>query len=292
MGLFDFEGAELLDENVSISELVNSESLKTLNAKTRRRQILRTIFYVVIAALLLAGAFAAGIALLFRLRTVEVSGNERYPTDEMVEASGIRLNTNLLFIDTEEAERKIAEAFPYIRNVTVAKAYPDRIRITVMEDTAKWYGKIWDQWFILTADLRVMEKIPGPEYAESYEDAVLRRVKLPPVNYAVVGEKIVFGSATAYEYTVSFLDELTSIDIFEKLEFIDASDRYHITLYMNDHRYKMMIGDSAAIEAKIRLIEKIISDSDDIDQITIASFNAEYVNPIIYRKENELYSYE
>ncbi|MBO4413306.1 MAG: hypothetical protein J5830_01240, partial [Clostridia bacterium] len=59
-----------------------------------------------------------------------------------------------------------------------------------------------------------------------------------------------------------------------------------------DHRYKLLIGDSDAVEAKIRLIEKIISDSDDIEQITIASFNAEYVNPIIYRKESELYSYD
>ena len=292
MGLFDFDGAELIDENVSISELVNSESLKNMNIKNRRRQILRTVFYVLIAVLLLAGAFAAGIALLFRLRNFEVTGNERYPTEEMIEASGLRANSNLLFVSTQEAERKISEAFPYIRNVSVAKKYPDGIVITVEEDTARWYGKIWDQWFILTADLRVMEKIQSPEAAEHYEGARLRRIRLPSVNYAVVGEKLVFGSATAYDYTVKFLDELSEIDIFEKLEFIDVGDRYHITLYMNDHRYKLLIGDSAAVEAKIRLIEKIISDSDDIDEITIASFNAEYVNPIIYRKENELYSYD
>ncbi|MBO4413297.1 MAG: FtsQ-type POTRA domain-containing protein [Clostridia bacterium] len=292
MGLFDFNGAELLDENVSIEELKNNESLKNMNIKNRRRQIFRTVFYVLIAVLLLAGAFAAGVALLFRLRTVEVTGNERYLTDEMIEASGLRTNSNLLFISTAEAEQNISEAFPYIRKVSVTKNYPDGVSITVEEDTAKWYGKIWDQWFILTADLRVMEKIPGPEAAEQYEGARLKRIRLPEVNYAVVGEKLVFGSATAYDYTVKFLDEISALDIFGRLEFIDVGDRYHIALYMNDHRYKLLIGDSDAVEAKIRLIEKIISDSDDIEQITIASFNAEYVNPIIYRKESELYSYD
>ncbi|MBR5768008.1 MAG: FtsQ-type POTRA domain-containing protein [Clostridia bacterium] len=292
MGLFDFNGAELLDENVSIEELKNNESLKNMNIKNRRRQILRTVFYVLIAVLLLAGAFAAGVALLFRLRTVEVTGNERYLTDEMIEASGLRTNSNLLFISTAEAEQNISEAFPYIRKVSVTKNYPDGVSITVEEDTAKWYGKIWDQWFILTADLRVMEKIPGPEAAEQYEGARLKRIRLPEVNYAVVGEKLVFGSATAYDYTVKFLDEISALDIFGRLEFIDVGNRYHIALYMNDHRYKLLIGDSDAVEAKIRLIEKIISDSDDIEQITIASFNAEYVNPIIYRKESELYSYD
>ena len=292
MGLFDFNGAELLDENVSIEELKNNESLKNMNIKNRRRQIFRTVFYVLIAVLLLAGAFAAGVALLFRLRTVEVTGNERYLTDEMIEASGLRTNSNLLFISTAEAEQNISEAFPYIRKVSVTKNYPDGVSITVEEDTAKWYGKIWDQWFILTADLRVMEKIPGPEAAEQYEGARLKRIRLPEVNYAVVGEKLVFGSATAYDYTVKFLDEISALDIFGRLEFIDVGNRYHIALYMNDHRYKLLIGDSDAVEAKIRLIEKIISDSDDIEQITIASFNAEYVNPIIYRKESELYSYD
>ena len=199
-------------------------------------------------------------------------------------------STNLLFLNTSAIRNRILDAFPYIQNVSVQRNLPDKITVIIEEDTAMWYSKIWGDWFVLSGELKVMEKLDSIDKAGSGVSE-LKWVKFPEVDYAVAGEKIVFSKETAFDYTVSFLEELKKTSIFGSVEFIDCSDRYHMALYMNEGRYRLIVGDSSNLEAKLRLIERIIETDKEISITSIYSFNAEYISPVIVSKGDETYTY-
>lgn len=79
---------------------------------------------------------AVGVALYygFRLSDIVVMGNEEFTSDYIVELSGLKLGTHMLFVDLDQAEENIAEN-PYIQVESVTYIFPSRVRIIVSERT-------------------------------------------------------------------------------------------------------------------------------------------------------------
>ena len=80
---------------------------------------------------------AVGIALYygFLLSDIVVMGNENYTSDYIVERSGLKLGTHMLFVDLDEAEASIAQD-PYLQVDSVTYIFPSRVRIVVTERKA------------------------------------------------------------------------------------------------------------------------------------------------------------
>jgi cell division septal protein FtsQ len=77
---------------------------------------------------------AVGIALYygFLLSDVVVMGNDEFSADYIVELSGLKLGTHMLFVDLDQAEENIAEN-PYLQVDSVTYIFPSRVRIVVSE---------------------------------------------------------------------------------------------------------------------------------------------------------------
>ena len=80
---------------------------------------------------------AVGVALYygFLLSDIVVMGNEKYDADYIVERSGMKLGTHMLFVDLDEAQEKISED-PYLQVDSVTYIFPSRVRIVITERKA------------------------------------------------------------------------------------------------------------------------------------------------------------
>lgn len=292
MGLFDYEQEYFEDEGLKNAELVNRESLERLHEKNRANEALHKIFYLGVALVLFGIAALICFSVFFNLKTIEVSGNERYTDEEIIRASGLSLGSNLILLNSKTAANSISDAFPYINGVTVTRDWPTGIRIAITEDDAMWYSNIWGEWFILSGELRAMERLQTVDPAEM-EARNLKRIKLPEIDRIVTGETVVMNKSTALDYTLDFLKDLRSQDLFTSLEYIDCSDRYHIAIYYNQSRFQIILGESKNIEAKLKLVNTIMeSGATTILPTDIISFDAEYISPVIFRKQNDIFVYE
>ncbi|MEN6636402.1 MAG: FtsQ-type POTRA domain-containing protein [Clostridiaceae bacterium] len=80
---------------------------------------------------------AVGVALYygFLLSDVVVMGNESYTSDYIIERSGLKLGTHMLFVDLDKAEESI-EQDPYLQVDSLTYIFPARVRIVVTERKA------------------------------------------------------------------------------------------------------------------------------------------------------------
>lgn len=89
--------------------------------------------YILLSALLIAGAVVAGSVVFFKAHTFEVEGNQRYSEEELLEAAGIRDGENLLTIPRREIAQRMEAELPYLKQVVIHLWPPERVVISVEE---------------------------------------------------------------------------------------------------------------------------------------------------------------
>ena len=67
-----------------------------------------TIAFLVVV---LTGAAVLCLAMFFRTKEIIVTGNDRYSDEELISASGIQLEQNILSVDRQRTAQQILDAF-------------------------------------------------------------------------------------------------------------------------------------------------------------------------------------
>ena len=80
-----------------------------------------------------AVALTVGATVFFRVETVTVAGNQRYTQEEVIAASGIQTGDNLYALNKVRISRSIRSSLPYIEKLSINRALPSTILITVTE---------------------------------------------------------------------------------------------------------------------------------------------------------------
>ena len=87
--------------------------------------------------LLCAGAVAValtmGATVFFQVETVAVTGNSRYSQEEIIQATGIQTGDNLFRMNKFQIAHQVLQGLPYVEELTIRRALPSTIVITVKE---------------------------------------------------------------------------------------------------------------------------------------------------------------
>lgn len=103
-------------------------------SRTRRRNRGRFgPLFKLLCVLAVVVALTVGATVFFRVERVSVSGSHRYTTEEIIAASGIRLGDNLYSLNKVSIDRNIRTMLPYVEELTINRALPSTILITVTE---------------------------------------------------------------------------------------------------------------------------------------------------------------
>ena len=100
---------------------MNQESRTAGKARRVRSGVLGKLLIM----LAIVAAVVFGVAIFFKVNTIEVQGNTVYSAEQIVEASQIRQGDNLLTVNKALAVGNIKAALPYVEDVSIARSLPD-----------------------------------------------------------------------------------------------------------------------------------------------------------------------
>ena len=106
---------------------------KRYNHKRRRGSL--SFLYKLLAFVLICTAIALALTLFFRIRTIDVSGSQRYSAQEIIDAAEVQVGGNMFLMNKYRAAERIRAALPYIETVQFRRDMPDGLRIIVTECT-------------------------------------------------------------------------------------------------------------------------------------------------------------
>ena len=94
--------------------------------------------------------------------------------------------------------------------------------------------------------------------ADAKEQGLIQ-LKLPQIQEAVSGKRIVFANARSDAYMQTVLDALANSDLAGRISVVDLRSAHNIAMVC-DAKYKLLFGDTDVIETKLRLAVSVLED--------------------------------
>ena len=192
------------NENSTISEKeekeIKSENKKNVSKKSRKKKRKKTknyllrIFIFVLIVILLRLFFGSFI---FDVEKINIEGLEKYPEQEVLEMSKMKVGENIFSIKDRKGLKSIIE-LPYIKEAKVSRKLPDEIVLKVEEREPLALVPYNDKYLILDKEMCVLELGEKKEGIALIENVKLKKGK--------VGEKVESNDEETLEKTLDIIE--------------------------------------------------------------------------------------
>lgn len=220
--------------------------------RRRRRRGRRTLHFILLILFILAVFSVLSFTVFFKIEEVRVLGVDKYPPDEVAEASGIIIGENLLSINPAEIQQTLIDKYPYINNVEVRRKLPPAVELTISQEEPKAALREGDQVVLITSEGKVLERgmLIVPEGVPLVKG--MSATGVPPGQYLAEEQK---SKLVQLQYLLdaiekSGFDQITNVDLSNKLDIR--------VMYQN--RLLLRLGTEIQLEDKLTMVKFVLGD--------------------------------
>ncbi len=235
-----------------LQEIRSKESLQRFFRRKKSRRSFLRLFYLVVFIGLSVIFVLMCLSLFFKVAAVEIVGTTRYTSEQIMEYLNIQKGQNLYGIDRKEVSSLVGR-LAYVREATLTRELPHTLVITLQEEEPVYYCCLYGEYFSLSDNLQVVEKLPDAEGAGES----LIYLELPPVDTAIIGRTVKFFTESDMKYVAAYLDILQSSVIAERTTAFDLRDRFSLYLIC-DGKYLVELADGSDLATKFKTLSQIL----------------------------------
>ena len=230
-------------ERLNLAALTDEAQEEYLRARRRRGFSQPLIFVVVVVASLFV------LSLFFRVEDIQVEGNTHYTDEEIIRAIDIEEGDNLFFFDRFAAISRVFSKLPYIEEVTLKRALPNRITISVEESRAMAYLILGDEEWTMDHNCKILGKAAEGETAEL----------VPIVNFdpgtLFIGERLTAanGNEAPVDYLNEILIQIEGREIGPEIDRIDFENPNSPEIVYNG-RFTFVLGRYSQVSQKFAIL--------------------------------------
>ncbi|MBQ1371584.1 MAG: FtsQ-type POTRA domain-containing protein, partial [Oscillospiraceae bacterium] len=188
-----------------------------------------------------------------------------YSAEEIIAASGIQIDDNLLSLSKASVASHIHAALPYVNQIQIKKELPGTIVITVSEfDITYGIQDEQEGWWLMSREGRILE----PATEESLRDHLLITGML--INVPKVGDWFKPSAAQGADMSeisakqkavLAIIPALEETPFFKEIERVDVSTSYNVSLWYGT-RYEIRLGTVENLSYKLRFLAATLADKE------------------------------
>ena len=223
-----------------------SEKPKKFVSKKRIKRRNRIISVVLLIIMIVGVMTALSLTVFFPIKTIKISGSEKYSAKEISSAIGVVKGDNLLLASEKRANTAVKSTYPYIKEIKFIKSLPFTLNVKVSEYDVFAQIKYSSGYIRIGKDGKVLE------IADKYLKgaAVITGVT---VTEKTIGETVAFESKDGEEDIFQKTNEI--INAFENskiggVTLINFNNMQDIRVTYNN-QIVMLIGSSANLDKKL-----------------------------------------
>lgn len=225
----------------------------------RSRKIKNIGIAAVIVTIILTIGIVLSLTVFFRTEEFTVEGAEHYSAQDIIDASGMTLGENLFLSDKKTGEENIELELPYIEQADISIKIPNTIVITVTESEPSFIVQNGDEYAILNAEGKVLEKVSGS--VDNYDVPMILGCT---IKTAQPGQLVEFNEGGILSIMQS-VDQALKENEFSGIKEIDLTNTASISLNYSN-RIKIIIGLPEDVSYKLKtakiIIDEKLSESD------------------------------
>ena len=243
-----------MDKKNSKREAAVKKNSKKRAARRRRR--LLSFFVCFVFTLLCVGAVLCA-TVFFPVKKIIVSGDSVYTRQDIITASAVTEEDNIIMLSSQKTVERISKALPYSGKITVEKVFPDTVKINVATAVPKYYFLRDGSYCVADSEFKVIETAVEPPVGCIH-------IKLSETPKTEPGERIEFSDADS-----ELLNKIMSLAKNKSLNItgLDISDNIDLKIIVND-RILVTFGSDTDIDFKFThfaaMYEKMSEDAQGV----------------------------
>lgn len=230
------------------SSIMLDEMQSRLEAKQRRR----LVFYILLFSVIFLAFLAVSFFVFFRVREIDVTGNNMYTDEQILEFVSFHTGDNLFSFDASKAEANLRKNLPYLGSVSITRKLPSAVSIEVSERTEDLAYHLGDEIYLVSGDLQVLGRYGAneviPDVTVLYAGAVGK---------CIVGETLTFLDRRTEDNLKELYACLAANGLLKKVRSIDITSRFDITLNYED-RFTVYLASADNMDIKIKFLSAIL----------------------------------
>ncbi len=214
-----------------------------------------------VSAIVICAVLAIGVSVFFKVSNYEINGASHYTESEIIEASGVKQGTNLIFLNRQAVENSIMENLVYVGLVSVTRKLPNTVVISVHESGTVACVETESGLWLIDSYCRLLEPCT-PEMVDSYVKVTGFFAANPKPGQRI---DVADEDKPKIDYLEDLLTALGTADMLGKVTGIDMSTSGNAQFdYENCFRVKM--GQNEELERKLGLLLSAIETEKKSDQ--------------------------
>ncbi|MBP0979497.1 MAG: FtsQ-type POTRA domain-containing protein [Oscillospiraceae bacterium] len=256
------------------------EIKRKVNAQKHRRKQKRRliIFYIflIISVVLISLFFI--IHSFFKISEIKITGSQKYNQQQIKKILDLEVDENIFKYKSDIISKKIKNNLVYIDEANVKKKLPNKIFISLVDATPKYFIKIkdTDRYFILSKNMKILEE----KILKNKNQKIDNLIQILGIDILdnSVGDFILKDDEIFWG-----LMESVETNKFKDITKIDITNKSSIKIIYQD-RIVILLGKINQIDYKIRFINKIIERNLDKNEKGIIDATSIQKNSKVYFK--------
>lgn len=220
-----------------------------IRQKKRRKR--RILFRTVLLLIFLTSACSAAVFLTpwFHITSVDVHGNHKVPSDQIVAATGIAVGNNTFQVSLTRAHERVTK-LPYIKTAKLSRRlFPAKVIVEVTESRLSGYIPFAGGFIGFDEDGKVVEiMVDKPAGVPAIKGVNL--LKYEP------GYKMELESTGQADTILIFIDEFRKAGLLEDITELDVTNLMDVKFRYQD-RLKIYCGDDSDLERKLLTFKEV-----------------------------------
>lgn len=221
------------------------ERVKQQNQKRRLKKNVRRALTGISLILLVALVMVVlSLTVLFKIDTINITGNEKYSSMQIAAVLPIDKGKNLFMADVKGAKEKLEANLPYIYNADITRKFPSTINVAITETKTVYRIKNADKTYTLLDDnFKVLEEHAAKAPTNSVE------IKKAVVSKAAAGTTVELADKKMLGYLTRICDTINAVNM-KKVTAIYSKD-INNNYIVYDNRITIKLGAIDKAETKL-----------------------------------------
>ena len=267
----DRQGSRFFEgDSAELQEIRSKESLQNFVRHNQKKKTIGRLSLLILFVGMFALFAVVSLSLFFKVEEIRIEGSSRYSEEEILEGTGVERGQSLFDVSNRDFA-DVPERLTFLKQVTVKRELPHTLVLQVTEDKPRYYANFYDEYFLLSEDLRVLQH----SHEADFDKSELTRLYLPDIDSVLVGSKVDFSDELIAKHTAAYLKAFCENPISYRVTAFDLRDRFDLAMIC-ESIYLVNLGDGVDLSTKLSTVAAIL-ETDAFDHKTPATINA--VNP-------------
>ena len=261
--VFDFDTETVIGmtnkNRIKQEEQKKKEFTKKQKKRNRLIKRIKRIVKVVILLCIIIGAIIfATCSPIFNIADIEVLNNNKVSSETIISLSGINKNENIFRFISTKAINNIKEN-AYIEDVKIKRVIPNKVQIEITEREPTFSIPVLGEFAYISTQGYILEIAKN-----ELNLPIIYGFKTNEENITV-GNRISEEDLISLETILRIVSVMKDNELYEKITNIDITDKNDYSIYMQEEKKTIHLGDASNLSNKMLYVVSIIEQEKDIE---------------------------